>query len=139
MEAKDCFYELIDGEIVITCAPFSKYSRKPSDVPPPIKPGSKCPGFLLTLNANEKLKICCLFTQSTRNEENSYWNKKQWLKCNGCQIVYANLVQNPTVSMKRPPRVLEYAVGYLRSNSNCLLFFLLFMFCDDNGYRTTLK
>jgi hypothetical protein len=113
MEAKDCFYELIDGQVV---TPFSKYARKPSNVPPPIKPGSKCPGFLLPLNDKKKLKICCPFTQSTRNEENSYWNKKQWLKCNGCQNLSWNLTQNPIVSsipsLKSVHRVFWCFVGY---------------------------
>jgi hypothetical protein len=38
---------------------------------------------------------------------------------------------------KRPPLVLEYAVGYLRSNSNCILQFM-FLY-GENGFRTTRK
>ncbi|KAJ3405367.1 hypothetical protein HDV05_006626 [Chytridiales sp. JEL 0842] len=100
LDPKDCSYDLIGGQIVVTCAPFSKYSRKSSDVPPPIKPGSKCPGFILTLNGKEKLKIYCPFKQLKRNSENSYWNKQQWLKCLGCQNLSWNLTQNPNARVR---------------------------------------
>ncbi|KAJ3085930.1 hypothetical protein HK100_008884, partial [Physocladia obscura] len=98
---KECSYIIDnDGTLIITCAPFEKYSRKASDVAAPQKVGTKCPGFIFTLN-DVKVKVCCLFHQQSRTMLNSYWNKSQWLKCLGCQVVYANVMQNPKASAKR--------------------------------------
>ncbi|KAJ3080813.1 hypothetical protein HK100_010043, partial [Physocladia obscura] len=48
---KECSYIIDnDGTLIITCATFEKYSRKASDVAAPQKAGTKCPGFIFTLN-----------------------------------------------------------------------------------------
>ncbi|KAJ3106769.1 hypothetical protein HK100_003684 [Physocladia obscura] len=89
------------GRLNIISPPFSSFGRKkPATIASPAKKGSKCPGFPITVD-KIYIKLDCIFDQLERTVLNSYWNKQQWTRCLGCEIVRNNIAINPVVSAKR--------------------------------------
>jgi hypothetical protein len=80
------------------------HPKNVSQVEKPDRAGGPCPGFTLQVLPG-KPSIPCPFGVSRRNVTNSFWNKKQWLKCHGCTALQNNLSLNVIWNDKRRLKV----------------------------------
>jgi hypothetical protein len=119
------------------------------------KPGSLCPGFILEIN-NQHFGLPCVYDLEISNETCSLMNNRGGIyykkPCVACVFIKNKAVDNMKVTypgastacfgvcfvfvyFKRPPRVLEYAVGYAWRGTNGTNYYFLLIYVS---FRTTM-